>query len=104
MTFNVEKIIFSDFVNNLVVKEWYIKLSVLFEDLGRIELIVILLIAMVLLSFMVYRKLGAGPMAALVFVYLLIYILYQFDFLSVYEERELIKNQHMQLIQEELDK
>ncbi|MEA3449763.1 MAG: hypothetical protein U9Q85_02180 [Patescibacteria group bacterium] len=104
MTFNVEKFINSDFVNNLAAKEWYIKLSDLFEVLSRTELIIILIIALVLLSFMVYRKLGAGPMTVLVFVYLLVYILYQFNFLSVYEERELIKNQHMQLIQEELDK
>ena len=104
MSLNLEGIIFSDFANNLVTKEWYLKASILVEDLSQVEIVIVLALAMVLLSFIVYKKLGPMVMLALLFFYLICYVLFQFDLLKVYEERELNSAKHMQLIQEELDK
>jgi uncharacterized membrane protein len=103
MGINIEGIIFSDFVNNLVTKEWYLKLAAFAEDLSRTQMIIMLTVALVLLALMVYRKLGAMSMLALLFLYFIIYVLFQFDLLTVYEEREIKNAQHMQSIQDEIN-
>ena len=73
------------------------------NSLSSIEVKVLIAITIILVSIMVYRRLGIKMAFAFLFLCLIIYTLYINDAFSLYEKQEKIKNERETVIQEELN-
>jgi len=74
------------------------------QGLSHDELMMIAVIAAALILFVVYRRFGLMAASGLILIYGIAYILYSYDFINVYDKRESEKNEHLKVIQEELEK
>ena len=73
-------------------------------DLGSTEIYVIAGVAAVLLLVIAYRRFGMIMVFILLVFYLIFYTLYINDIFGSYEKHEKNKDEHMKIIEEELEK
>jgi len=90
--------------NKLMTWHWFESLVEIILNLGSLELWLIIALVAVLVAFLVYKKAGVGGLGALFLMYLIAYILFQFDLINVYEERAIVQEEHFKTIEEELKK
>ena len=83
---------------------WFQSFVAMVLNLDSTQLWVVALLAAVLAAYMVYKKAGVGAVGALMLMYLIAYILFQFDLINIYEERVIFEEEHVKIIEEELKK
>jgi len=90
--------------DKLISWHWFESLVEVILNLGSLELWLIAILTAVLVAFLVYKKTGVGGLGALFLMYLIAYILFQFDLINLYEERNIIQKEYNKTIEEELKK
>ncbi|MCK5211312.1 hypothetical protein KAJ89_01295 [Candidatus Parcubacteria bacterium] len=90
--------------DKLMVFGWFESFVEIVLNLGSTELCLIVALLAVLVAYLVYKKTGVGGLGALLLIYLIAYILFQFDLINFYEERNVIQKEYNKTIEEELQK
>jgi hypothetical protein len=80
---------------------WYVEWA---EGLDPDQIIILTALTAVLFLFIAYRWFGYGGFAAMLIIMLLGYALYVADIINFYKEHTYEKDQHMQEIQEAIDR
>ena len=90
--------------NKLITWDWFQSFVEIILNFGSLELWLIIALVAVLAAFLVYKKTGVGGLGALLLIYLIAYTLFQFDLINIYEERVIVQEEHVKIIEEELQK
>ena len=84
--------------DKLMALDWFqFFVSVIF-DLDSTRLWAIIALTAILAAFLIYKKTGKGGLVALLLMYFIAYILFQYDLINFYEERTIIREEHIKII------
>lgn len=83
---------------------YYHALIIYINSLTQQEIIIILIIAAILVLVIAYRLFGIGMVVGIILVYALAYILYTSNVIGFYNNQTSTENQHLNTIQEEINK
>lgn len=84
--------------------DWFQSFVAVVLNLDSTRLWLIVILAAVLVAYLVFKKAGVAALSALLFVYMLTYILFQYDLINFYEKRAITNEEHNKTIEEELQK
>jgi len=74
------------------------------QNLSHDEVMLLIGITALLILFIVYRRFGLMAFSGLILIYAIAYILYSYDIIGAYNEREKENNDYLKTIQTEIDK
>ena len=90
--------------DKLMAWGWFQSFVSIILDLDSTRLWAIIALTAILAAFLIYKKTGIGGLGALLLMYFIAYILFQYDLINFYEERTIIREEHIKIIEEELQK
>lgn len=80
------------------------QILIFIQGLSHEEVMLLIAVTALLFLFIIYRRFGLMAASGLILIYGLAYILYSYDIINVYDKRESERNEHLKVIQEEIDK